>query len=103
MTYPPLRPNPIEFNADNQTTHGFRAFFLFGDGRGNSDHALDGAVYADGEHLIGTAEAATYVVFTTADLRRLADQIDAVVAGTHPNIKPMNRAKHTRESTQAHD
>ena len=103
MTYPLLRPNPIEFIADTQTAPGLRAFFLFGDGRGSSDHMLDGAVYDDGEHLIGAAEPATYVVFTTADLRRLADQIDAVVAGTHPNIKPMNRAKHTRESTQAHD
>lgn len=103
MTYSPLRPNPIEFIADTQVAPELRAFFLFGDGQGNSDHMLDGAVYDDGEHLIGAAEAATYVVFTTEDLRRLADQIDAVVAGTHPNIKPMNRAKHTRESTQAHD
>lgn len=103
MTDRPLIPNPIEFIADTQKPAGLRAFFLFGDGRGNSDHTLDGAVYDDGEHLIGAAEAATYVVFTTEDLRRLADQIDAVVAGTHPNIKPMNRAKHTRESTQAHD
>lgn len=46
-----LRPNPIEFIADTRKLTGRRAFFLFGDGRGNSDHALDGAVYEDGEHL----------------------------------------------------
>ena len=101
MTDSTLKPNPIEFIADTRKLGELRAFFLFGDGRGNSDHMLDGAVYADGEHLIGAAEAATYVVFTTADLRRLADQIDAVVAGTHPDIKPMNRAKHTTESTHS--